>query len=184
MLRCELCGKDLSGQNSTNIGRHKNKCETENKKFKETTLLINSFLTKFNGRSNIRLTATDFNYETSSSRGSSDNEIEINGELRDACDPSEISDLNERLDNTHVRSRSDSKKRRLEESDSQTATIIEGTVIERTVKFEKCRGFQPKVDKIYSNFPFQMFDYEHDLDFVLNKEVSIAKDVVIITTVC
>ena len=94
------------------------------------------------------MTATDFNYETSNSRGSNENEIEINGELRNACDPSEITDLNERLDNTHVRSRSDSKKRRLEESDSHTATIIEGIVIERTVKFVKCRGFQPQVDKI------------------------------------
>ena len=82
------------------------------------------------------------------------------------CDPSDITDLNERLDNTHVRSRSDSKKRRLEESDSHTATFIEGTVIERTVKFEKCHGFQPQVDKIYSNFPFQMFDHEDDIGFV------------------
>ena len=112
------------------------------------------------------MTATDFNYETSNSRGSNENEIEINGELRNACDPSEITDLNERLDNTHVRSRSDSKKRRLEESDSHTATFIEGTVIERTVKFEKCHGFQPQVDKIYSNFPFQMFDHEDDIGFV------------------
>ena len=130
------------------------------------------------------MTATDFNYETSSNRGSSDNEMEINGELRDTCDPSDITDLNERLDNTHVRSRSDSKKRLLEESDSQTATIIEGTVIERTVKFEKCRGFQHQVDKICSNFPFQIFDYKDDLVLFLKIEISIAKDVVIITTVC
>ena len=40
MLRFEFCWKDLSGQNSTNIGRHKNKCEIENKKMKETSWIF------------------------------------------------------------------------------------------------------------------------------------------------
>ena len=76
------------------------------------------------------------------------------------------------MNNAHVRSRSSSKKRRIEDAQQSTinesvaTTVIEETIVGKTVKFEKCQGFQaPFEDSVYFNFPFQTFGY-NDHDFV------------------